>query len=383
MIQEKETEAKLLDYFLGILDPDEEEKILRQVEADQQFREIFCQFRTDFLNARWGARVKMVQGNAAQIKRLLRRRRFIRWGSRVAACLILLLTIGVSVWKMSPAPDCVPPGKEVITPGKRQAVLYLSSGESVALTKERKELREDNGAVVVQNDSGEICYNVNKEIVGQAPLFHRLVVPRGGEFMVTLEDGTKVWLNSGSELQYPVNFSGGKRIVRLKGEAYFEVARITGSAFTVETEQIAVNVLGTKFNINTQLNEMIQTVLVEGSVGLEDGDKRVVLMPNQKADYNPVNKTFTVREVDAAVYVAWKDGDFVFDNESVENIMTRLSLWYDVNVIYRNDELKKVKLSGDMKRYEDIRELLYFFERISEMRFVVDGRNIIVSKAEK
>lgn len=380
MILEKEIEAKLLDYFLGILDSNEEKEILRQVDSDQQFRETFYQFRTDFLNARWGTRVKMVQGNVAQIKRLLRRRRFVRWGSRIAAMFVVLLSIGIGVWKMSPESSHIPPEKEVITPGKSQAVLYLSSGESVALTKERKEILEDNGAIVMQNDTGEIRYNVNKKVVGPSSLFHRLVVPRGGEFMVTLEDGTKVWLNSGSELQYPLNFNEGKRIVRLKGEAYFEVTKISNSSFTVEVDQVSVNVLGTKFNINTQLNKMIQTVLVEGSVAIEDGDKQVILTPNQKVDYNLVDRIFSIEQVDAAIYVAWKDGNFVFDNESVESIMTRLSLWYDVNIIYENDELKKVKLSGDMKRYKDIRELLYFFERISEMRFVINGRNVIVSK---
>lgn len=162
----------------------------------------------------------------------------------------------------------------------------------------------------------------------------------------------------------------------MRGEAYFEVAKMQDKPFIVKVDQMSVNVLGTKFNISTRVENVVQTVLVEGKVRLESKGRQVVLKPSQKADFDSESEDWTVENVDVSSYVAWKDGNFVFDNKSLEYIMNRLSLWYDVEVQYSDEGVKGVKLSGDMKRYKNIQELLYFFERISDVRFVIKGKKI-------
>lgn len=380
MMSRDDIEAKLLDYFLGELDEREENEILQRVATDEEFRELFYLVCSRHFGARWGARLELVKGEVSQVKRLIRRRRALRTMMRVAAVCILLLSIGGVLWMRSDSPvDEIALNDDIqITPGKPEALLYLSSGESVLLSKMKKELRENNGVAILVNDAGEIRYHAERQDSTVQPLLNRLVVPRGAEFMITLEDGTRVWLDSETELRYPTNFSAEEREVYMRGEAYFEVAKMQDKPFIVKVDQMSVNVLGTKFNINTRVENVVQTVLVEGKVRLESKGRQVVLKPSQKADFDSESEDWTVENVDVSSYVAWKDGNFVFDNKSLEYIMNRLSLWYDVEVQYSDEGVKGVKLSGDMKRYKNIQELLYFFERISDVRFVIKGKKITI-----
>ena len=375
MMSRDDMEAKLLDYFLGELDEREENEILQRVAMDEEFRELFYLVCSRHFGARWGARLELVKGEVSQMKRLIRRRRALRTMMRVAAVCILLLSIGGVLWMRYDSPvDEIALNDDIqITPGKPEALLYLSSGESVLLSKMKKELRENNGVAILVIDAGEIRYHAERQDSTVQPLLNRLVVPRGAEFMITLEDGTRVWLDSETELRYPTNFSTEEREVYVRGEAYFEVAKMQDKPFIVKVDQMSVNVLGTKFNISTRVENVVQTVLIEGKVRLESNGKQMVLKPNQKADFDSEREDWTIENVDVTSYVAWKDGNFVFDNKSLEYIMNRLSLWYDVEVQYSDEGVKGVKLSGDMKRYKNIQELLYFFERISDVRFVIKG----------
>ena len=373
----EDIESRLMDFFLGELDKEEEKEILHQVEIDEEFRKIFIQVRSKHLDMRWGARGGVVKGDVHRVKRLIKRRRLIKVGMRVAAVFVLLLGVGI-LWMPSDSRVEEFAQEHQITPGKNQAYLYLSNGKSVLLSRENRELREDNGVSISVSAEGKVHYNVEEKDGAARSLFNRLVVPRGGEFMITLEDGTKVWLDAETELRYPTNFDAQNRVVYLKGEAYFEVAKMEGKPFVVKIDQMSVNVLGTKFNVNNREAGVVQTVLVEGSVKLKSPRGEVLMVPNQKAEYHGGDE-WVVEEVDVSPYVAWKDGNFVFDNESLERIMNKLSSWYDVDVFYANEEVKNVKLTGDMMRYKDIQELLYFFEKISDVKFLIKNRTVTVS----
>ena len=373
----EDIESRLMDFFLGELDKEEEKEILHQVEIDEEFRKIFIQVRSKHLDMRWGVRGELVKGDVHRVKRLIKRRRLIKVGMRVAAVFVLLLGVGI-LWMPSDSRVEEFAQEHQITPGKNQAYLYLSNGKSVLLSRENRELREDNGVSISVSAEGKVHYNVEEKDGAARSLFNRLVVPRGGEFMITLEDGTKVWLDAETELRYPTNFDAQNRVVYLKGEAYFEVAKMEGKPFVVKIDQMSVNVLGTKFNVNNREAGVVQTVLVEGSVKLKSPRGEVLMEPNQKAEYHGGDE-WVVEEVDVSPYVAWKDGNFVFDNESLERIMNKLSSWYDVNVFYANEEVKNVKLTGDMMRYKDIQELLYFFEKISDVKFLIKNRTVTVS----
>ena len=209
---------------------------------------------------------------------------------------------------------------------------------------------------------------------------NRVEVPRGGEFSLVLEDGTQVWLNAESELRYPIHFMGKERVVYLKGEAYFNVVKNSDAAFLVQVDEFTVKVYGTEFNVNAYEADRVETVLTQGSVSMRCGDEEVMLKPNQKGAYFKSDGAMRVEDVNVLSYVAWKNGDFIFKDESLESIMNKLARWYDLDVFYQNKELKEIRLSGNLKRYKDVQDLFNAFEKISEARIKVDGRTVVVSK---
>lgn len=324
-----------------------------------------------------------MKGTFRQIEQRLRRRRVICYLTRCAAVAIIFIVgaIGFDALYLSKESHPLCEDTSPITPGGSRAYLQLSTGEVVPLSDEKKLLKERDGISIEVSNEGEISYYVQGATpVERDELFNKLIVPRGGEFVVTLDDGTRVWLNSGTEFRYPANFISRQREVYLKGEAYFEVETDTARPFVVNVNDCAVKVYGTKFNINTHREGTIQTVLVSGSVAFRDGNNEIRLRPGDKVEYREEDGNTKVEQVEVRSYIAWKEGTFVFENESLEDIMATLSLWYDVEVFYTCSEAKQVRLTGEMKRYKDVRELLYFFERISNIKFTINGKIIAVSE---
>ena len=288
---------------------------------------------------------------------------------------------GVFLWNRVDQPEQL--AQEVsIQPGKTQAVLVLSSGEKVNMGAEACELEERDGTALQVSENGQIAYHSGKddkvaEEKGE-DVMNRLLVPRGGEFSLTLADGTCVWLNAETELLYPVRFNGKQRVVQLKGEAYFKVAKNQDMPFLVQVGDVAVKVYGTEFNMNTY--DGVETVLVTGAVSMNQGNREVMLKPNQKGVFDPSKGEILVENVNVLPYVAWKNGDFIFQNESLGSIMDKLSRWYGLEVFYQNGELRDVRLSGNLKRYKDVKELFHSFEKISDTHFKVQGNTVFISK---
>ena len=197
-----------------------------------------------------------------------------------------------------------------------------------------------------------------------------------------LPDKSYVWLNSGSWLRYPTRFSEESRRVEIRGEAYFEVAKDPECPFFVEMEGVEVRVYGTSFNVNTHQKGCIQTVLVKGSIGvkvLASGTESVI-KPGQMAEFKQGKTKVDVKEVNVAVYTDWKDGIFRFENQRLEDILTVLSNWYDVDVFYQTVSVKELHFSGYMERYKDVRVILDAITLSTGVTFSIQGKTIIVSK---
>jgi len=209
-----------------------------------------------------------------------------------------------------------------------------------------------------------------------------LRVPRGGEFRLKLSDGTNVYLNSASELKYPVRFDEKERRVYLSGEAYFEVTKDSNRPFYVVMEEVQIRVYGTEFNVNTHQPGKVHTVLVDGKVGIKKRGmtEEVTMKPGELASFDREAGTFEVKEVDVRQYVVWKDGYFTFENESLEQILNTLSLWYDVDVFFQSEAVKQLVFTGYMKRYDDISEILNAITDVVGVNFTINGKTIIVSK---
>ena len=384
MIEQNEIDEKLLAYLLDELDDVGREEVKAWLEESEGNKEYFREFQRVYLEFQWGVYAREVKSDFNLLRKKLRKRSSLQVWYGVAAAVVILLSVGgMLLWNSGEIEEKpVQVAKKVtIQPGKSQAILVLSSGEEVAMGNVSRQLEEKDGTSVVVSETGRISYQSAEGKGGTtkdtARVMNRLVIPRGGEFNLTLSDGTRVWLNAETELRYPVQFNGKERVVYLKGEAYFEVSKNKEKPFLVQVDDMSVKVYGTEFNVNTY--NKIETVLVTGSVGMNQGGKEVLLKPNQKGVFDQVSGKITVEDVDVLAYVSWKNGDFIFRNESLNSIMDKLSRWYGLEVLYQDAGLQEVRLSGNLKRYKDVRELFVSFEKISDARFKVQGNKVIVS----
>ncbi|TKG95613.1 FecR family protein [Puteibacter caeruleilacunae] len=313
------------------------------------------------------------------------------WMRYVAASVILLFSVGLYfVISHQLEKDEVQVVETAVVPGTGKAILSLSDGEKVELSTEKKVQTIKGREVEIMQNSSSISYEKLKHETkkGKKKLLSRkntLTVPKGGEWMVVLSDGTKVWLNSDTKLVYPVQFGEDERRVHLYGEAYFEVAHNKDKPFVVATKTIVTKVLGTQFNIKSYCGESeVQTTLVEGSVAVSskanDYKDEMILTPNHQAIFDRQSKTITTREVDCDEFIAWKSGYFDFEDQPLELIMNSLSRWYDLNVSYENETVKGMRFSvGKLKRYDDFSAVIQLFEKTNRVKMTINGKNINVS----
>ena len=300
------------------------------------------------------------------------------WWKYAAVLLFPILVVGS--WKLMHETEqvsIVASSVAPIQPGCSQAVLVLDDGRKVFLKEEEEGVISEDKEITVTGEKDRLVYTSSEGKNVDEIRFNELEVPRGGEYKVRLADGTLVYLNSATRMKYPVKFDEKERKVYLSGEAYFEVSKNKEKPFLVQVDDMSVKVYGTEFNVNTYNN--IETVLVTGSVSMNQGGKEVLLKPNQKGVFDQVSGKITVADVDVLAYVSWKNGDFIFRNESLNSIMDKLSRWYGLEVLYQDARLQNVRLSGNLKRYKDVRELFVSFEKISDARFKVQGNKVIVS----
>lgn len=270
--------------------------------------------------------------------------------------------------------------RNVILPGESKALLILGNGEAKELRSSRQAswIYIDNKPVA-RDYGGMISYHTPDSLKSDS--YNTLVVPRGGEYRLTLSDGTAVHLNSSSELRYPVYFKKGERIVELEGEAYFEVSKDSSRPFYIKTNGILIKQFGTEFNVRSRTSKNIEIALVKGSIGVQTAyDKMQKLSPGQLAVYDFDSKKIRIEDKNLLAYVAWHSDRFVFYNESLEELMEELSLWYDLDVEFRDHSAKKLHFTGSIHRYDDIAVILRAIEETVNVGFEIDGHHIIIDK---
>lgn len=378
MTGRNEIDDRLVRYLLGEMSPEERREVEAWVGESKENAVYFKRVQQLHLRILWGVRGKLVKGTFGVLRRrLTKKRRMWEW---TAAAVVVVLLLGVGSLLTWEREDVTVAQEESIVPGRPRAVLHLSSGESVVMDTLSRELTEQDGTAIRVSEDGNVAYKAQSGGQKQKGVMNRIEVPRGGEFSLVLADGSQVWLNAESELRYLAHFSGDRRTVYLKGEAYFSVATDSARPFVVVTEEVKVQVYGTEFYVSTQQEGLVETVLVNGAVSMRHGDEEMMLEPNQLGIYVKADGTMFSERVDVLPYVAWRTGDFVFKNESLGSIMEKLARWYDLEVFYQNGDLREVRLSGNLKRYKDVRELFRSFEKISEARFSVNGRTVVIGK---
>ncbi len=264
----------------------------------------------------------------------------------------------------------------VIRHGEVKAELILADGTTKILGSEVTDslVAQQGANIVVQNQG--VSYRVDTSIVEER--YNTLRVPRGGEYSITLSDGTVVYLNSESELRYPVRFVGKDRRVYLSGEAYFDVKKDQDHPFIVKMKTSAVKVLGTSFDVRAYADEdEVLTTLVQGSVQFSTGEESVILEPGEQAVLSKSGQVET-REVDTYLYTAWKNGVFAFKKQRLEEIMKIIARWYDVNIFWENASQKEITFTGKMRRYDDFSKVVEMLEMTGNTEFVIKENNIFI-----
>ena len=308
------------------------------------------------------------------------RRMTLRWSVAASVILLIGLFVGrmVNEWRDLDEMRMLAETERIV-PGVK-AELILSTGERVVLNQQRVSIEGVN-ETGIQNDSVTGLNYTTAKVQGEELVYNTMRIPVGGFYQLALSDGSKVWLNSMTELRFPVAFTGEERKVYLTGEAYFEVAPDSKHPFIVVTEEgMEVKVYGTEFNMSTYQHGVVQTVLVSGKVGIRVNatGKEVMLAPRQMAEYSEKTGMVRVEDTDPYRYIAWKDGEFVFERETIEEIMERLGRWYDVKVFYENESLKQKRFTGVISRYENIEQVLRLIEGPATLRFEVKGNVVTV-----
>ena len=268
-----------------------------------------------------------------------------------------------------------------IQPGTSKAILKLADGTVVNLEME-KDLIADLDGVIVQNSTKEITYNncSSKALLSKIE-YNNIEIPRGGEYQLMLSDSTKVWLNSETSLKFPVAFTSKTReVYLLSGEAFFEVSENKKKPFIVHTSKMDVSVLGTSFNIRAYSDENLLTAtLVEGEVLIKQPSlhEEYYLKPNQQAILS--EQGVNVKHVDVGKYIAWKNGRILFEDNTLDEIFNDLSRWYNVGVDFENIEVRNLRFSVDVRRYEDLGEILDIMELTKKVKFTINENRIKIN----
>lgn len=320
-----------------------------------------------------------------RVKRGRGRQIGFRYWWKYAALFILPLGVALVLWQgMKNEPVEVHRQFSAVSrPGGERAILKLYDGKTVMLDSTMKSsLISHEANVRIEMDSNHLLRYSSHDSIGMANVNknNELIIPKGGEYQVMLADGTKVWLNSASRLIYPQSFMGKERRVVLSGEAFFDVAHDAERPFIVETSRMNVKVLGTRFNVNDyDDNEEVSTTLVNGSVEIVSGGQEVFrLVPGEQA-YGKENN-LEKREVNVRLYTSWIDGKFLFNNTELEEIAKQISRWYDVEIFFSSENVKKVRFTGAIVKFKPLDDLVRMIESTSQVRFSVKGKTIVISE---
>ncbi|WP_316749285.1 FecR family protein [Pedobacter gandavensis] len=309
---------------------------------------------------------------------------YLRWFSIAASIFMIIGLFSYFYQQPHPAVNKLAPAKTahatVIKPGGNKARLTLSDGSVINLEEAGDGILAKQAGLTIKKDrDGQLIYTLTDQ--GNAPengqiTYNLIETPKGGQYQIRLPDGTNVWLNASSSLKYPAQFSGSERKVILHGEAYFEVAKRKSQPFKVITNQEVVEVYGTHFNVNAYEDEaFIRTTLLEGSVKVTNGSRSTMLKPGQQCLMD--HGAFLVRMVNTNSIMDWKNGYFLLKETHIQDIMRKLSRWYDIEPEYIG-KLDGLRFSGKISRSKDLSEVLKVLTLTGDVKFKVEGRRVTV-----
>ena len=363
-----EEEAVLQEW---LAEREEHREVYERVKQGDGVRELLRLQRT-------GYGERMARDFSCRLQKMRRRHRIgmaCKWAGGVAAGVAVICCVWL-LYQPKEAPLHLAVQEEIV-PGSGKAVLTLANGAQIDVLR----MEEGRDGKVLIDVKGQEVEEPDESGAADETVWHTLTVPAGGEFFYELSDSTKVWLNSASELRFPVHFAGqGTREVYLKGEAFFDVTRTRGKMpFVVHVSGGDIKVYGTRFLVKNYAGEPLSAVLTRGCIGFTSSQGRdVLLSPSDRLEVSGEN--MRIEQVDTTLYMSWINQMFVFEGQPLEEIMKTLSRWYDMDFTFQSEDLKHIRFSGRLNRYQDIRVLLRTYEQAAGIRFDIQGRNIVISR---
>lgn len=314
----------------------------------------------------------------APVKKQRKIRNLLLWIPAAAALLLVGLWGLYDQHPQEETATLLVQGKQDVAPGGNKAILKLANGQQVILDEVGiGDISQQADVVVLKKADGSIVYQIEEQAGSAAPaLRNSISTPRGGQYHLTLSDGTKVWLNAASSISYPVHFASKRREVEITGEVYFEVQH-NDRPFVVKSRDQEVEVLGTHFNINAYEEERYtKTTLAEGSVKVGNSRTSNLLKPGQQALLN--EGTMQVIHVDTEAEIAWKNGDFSFKNQPTKALMRHLARWYVIDIDYSGYTERNDTFSGEISRSRNLSAVLRMLEKTNSIQFRIEGKRLYI-----
>lgn len=378
----------ICEYQAGALNEQEQAILNTMLEADPFLKQAF-----DELNDQEKFRSDLIVMNAfdpevtlGKFYKLFPQQRILKPWFRIVASVaaIALIVLGIYFFNYTnqTANEHTDLIANDIVSGKMGATLTLANGKKIRLANAANgKLAVESGIAITKTADGKLRYEV-KEGISVGNKMNTLSTAKGESYQLLLPDGTLVWLNSASVLEYPASFSALKeRKVRLIGEGYFEVAKDKQRPFIVSSKNQELEVLGTHFNVSAYNGEELKTTLLEGSVKIaveSMGAKETVLKPGDQAVLS--SSGLAIHAVNPEYAVAWTKGYFLFNNETLEEAMIKIGRWYNVQVIYDDPTLKKETLFGTISRFGNISSVFKMIERADVVRFSIKGNTVHIKR---
>lgn len=302
-----------------------------------------------------------------------RKKKRIRWS--IAATIITSI-ISIGLWKYLTIEKTTFPS---LSSDSKEVQLIMADGSTINIGKITQDtLIQSTTNQIKISPQGKLAYS------GDSPkgqlLYHTIYVPRGNEYHMVLSEQTEIWLNSESELRFPINFEGHERKVYLKGEAFFKVTKDTLRPFRVNTGKMEIEVLGTSFDIKAYQGTAPLAILVQGSIQVKDSatGKTCILSPGYQAILR--NNQLDTCRINTEEATAWKEGRFVFRDMPLAQLTQELERWFDIEIFFENNHLREHRFTGVIKRYNKIEDIGALIEETANVKFHIQGRNVIIQQ---
>jgi ferric-dicitrate binding protein FerR (iron transport regulator) len=376
---DKETLIALLDRFQNGTCTGEERKMVEQLYLDLSENRVLPEMQDILLvyDRTWQVLKQEEAASQPSLYRRLKPRKVIAAAAAIAGLAIISSVAYYTYVRVHPAAT---PASLVqdIAPGGNKATLTLSTGQQIILDSTKSgDIVQMPGITIKKTKEGKLIYTISKNSSSTAApdQVNTVATPKGGQYEIVLEDGTKVWLNAASKITFPASFNGLKeRQVELSGEAYFEVTKNPRKPFFVRSTEQLVTVTGTHFNVSCYPDEKTQTTLAEGSVevSLSRTGQTKTLTPGKQSTI--MKDEISIKDVDPADIIAWKDGVFIFNGTPMTQVMKQIGRWYNVDIDYST--LPDTELVGEFPRNLSLSQVLKLIEISSMVKLSIEGRRI-------